>query len=156
MPRQRPGRSRQDYGTPPELIRTVKDRLKIDDFWVDLAASADNKVCDYYYDEAQDSLAQSWLFEGSWGWCNPPFGHIEPWVYKAAMESSLGASVVMLVPSSVGSNWWRDWVAPWAYITHLNGRVTFVGETDPYIKDCSLLLYTPWRMVGSETWSWNR
>lgn len=155
MPIQKPGRSKQDYCTPTEFLAAVKDRLCIGNFDMDVAATAENAVCVNYYDESMDALSRQWLVtQGGWIWCNPPFGKITPWVKKAAWESYNGASVAMLVPASVGSNWWRDYVELYAYQVFLNGRITFVGESTPYIKDCALLFYTPWGFTGHEVWTW--
>lgn len=159
MPDQKPGRSKQDYGTPKELLLAVKNRLKIQEFTIDLAATKENAVAEVYYslEEGIDSLLHPWdtpLTPGGWTWLNPPFSNISPWVEKAVNESIQGAQIVMLIPASVGSNWWRRWVQNYAYVVHLNGRLTFVGETTPYPKDCSLLLYTPWGFTGHEVWRW--
>lgn len=156
MPEQKPGRSRQDYGTPKELLTAVQRRLKVNHFTVDLAASHENTVCELYFTEECNSLAQNWLVasRGGWAWLNPPFADLAPWVTKAAVESATGAHIAMLVPSSVGSNWWKKWVEPFAYVAHLTGRLTFVGETTPYPKDCSLLFYQPGWFVGSTCWDW--
>ena len=157
MPKQKPGKSKQDYGTPPELLAAVKNRLKISGFALDIAATPGvNSVAPLCFCECHlDALApeQSWGRNG-WSWLNPPYADIEPWVRKALDESEKGAHIAMLVPASVGSNWWYNWVEPYAYINYLNGRLTFVGEKAPYPKDCALLLYTPWGCRGSETWSW--
>lgn len=161
MPLQKPGRSKQDYGTPPQLLAAIKTRLGIDDFTIDLAATKENAVCEIYYslEEGVDSLVHQWWFNKDlpqslgWTWCNPPFGDIDPWVHKAWDESQMGAHIVMLVPSSF-SEWWRDWVEGKAYVVHLNNRVKFVGAKDYYPKDCSLLIYTPFGFKGSELWSW--
>lgn len=157
MPKQNPGRSKQDYGTPLEFLAAVKRRLCITDFSADLAASEGNAVAAIYYTVEDDSLKSShkWDF-GGWSWLNPPFSNIAPWVEKASKEAMQGANIAMLVPASVGSNWWRDWVEPYAYQSFLNGRLTFVGETTPYPKDCALLLYTPWGFTGHEVWNWGR
>ena len=157
MPKQKPGRSKQDYGTPPEFLTAVKNRLKIQDFSVDLAASPTNAVCARYWTEADDSLRPdlNWnCIDGQWAFLNPPFGNIAPWVEKAAKEAENGAYIAMLIPASVGANWWRDWVNPYAYVSFLNGRLTFVGEKAPFPKDCALLLYTPWGFAGNEVWYW--
>jgi phage N-6-adenine-methyltransferase len=158
MPVQKPGRSKQDYGTPREFISAVKNRLRIEEFSVDLAASAENTVVPgSYFDERFDSLRPevTWnIRPGKWAWLNPPFNRIQPWVAKAAKEASNGAHIAVLVPASVGANWWQDWVETYAYQSFLNGRLTFVGETAPYPKDCALLLYTPWQFVGHEIWTW--
>ena len=158
MPEQKPGRSKQDYGTPPELIKAVKHRLGIDHFELDIAADKDNTVAERFYTEEDDALSilcpwSTWGQRGRWAWLNPPFGNIAPWVEKATMEARIGAHIMMLVPTS-HSNWWVKWVAPYAYVTHLHGRITFLGCDTPYPKDCSLLMYTPWAMTGSEIWSW--
>lgn len=157
MPAQKPGKSKQDYQTPPEFLAAVKNRLRIRDFDVDVAASKENAVCEYYYDEASDGLAQSWQVpepESGWAWCNPPYSNIQPWVHKAHEEARNGVNIALLVPASVGANWWRECVEPFAYAAFLNGRITFVGADGPYPKDCALLLYTPWGFTGTEIWTW--
>jgi len=157
MPKQKPGLSKQDYQTPPELLEAVKNRLRIPYFECDLAASSDNAVAPLCYTESDNALLPEniWKFGGhKWCWLNPPYANIRPWVKKAAGESFNGANIVMLVPASVGANWWREWVEPYAYQVFLNGRLTFVGETKPYPKDCALLLYTPWGFRGHEVWDW--
>lgn len=173
MPVQRPGKSKQNYQTPIELLKAIKLRFKIDEFAWDLAADKENTVVPTffpgqsqleqkrYYNEADDSLTQSWT-KGGWNWCNPPYADIEPWVAKAAREAQAGAQTVMLVPASVGSNYWRIWVEPYAYQSFLNGRLCFIpdwqaqGFKSPplYPKDCALLLYTPWGFIGHEIWNW--
>lgn len=161
MPRQKPGLSKQDYQTPKELLDAVRKRLKIIDFAWDLAADSSNSVTTKFYDEEADSLTQPWNL-GGWNWCNPPYAKIEPWVAKAAHEAQLGAQTVMIVPASVGANWWREWVEPYAFVSFLNGRLCFIPDwkevgfkTKPlYPKDCAILLYTPWNFVGHEIWNW--
>jgi phage N-6-adenine-methyltransferase len=158
MPTQKPGRSKQNYVTPVELLNRVQERLCIEQFTFDLAADADNAVCPTFYTEEDNALSAdvSWYNGPGWAWCNPPYANIAPWVEKAAKEADRGTQIIMLVPASVGSNWWSDWVLPYAYITHLNGRIKFVECKDYYPKDCSLLLYTPYRFTGSDTWAWQR
>ena len=157
-PAQKPGRSKQDYSTPPAFLQAFKARLNIFDFALDLAASDENYICKPYFTEEIDSLKQSWYPESGkgWAWCNPPFANIKPWVMKAEWEARLGAQIAMLVPASVGSSWFRDFVYDEAHVLLLNGRITFVGETAPYIKDCMILLYTPYIRGGFEVWQWNQ
>jgi phage N-6-adenine-methyltransferase len=159
MPKQKPGRSKQDYGTPKEFLQAVKTRLHIHEFSGDLAASEDNKVAAYCITEEMDSLNPliTWNPKaGQWAWLNPPFSDITPWVRKASLEAMKGAHICMLVPASVGANWWREYVEPYAYQSYLNGRLTFVGCEDPYPKDLALLLYTPWGFTGHEIWNWKQ
>jgi DNA (cytosine-5)-methyltransferase 1 len=142
MPRQKPGRSKQDYQTPPEFIAAVKRKLRIREFDIDLAASAENAQAESYIDEEINSL-NPYIYwdeynEGGWSWLNPPFSNIRPWVEKAMLSTS---KIAVLVPASVGSNWWREYVHEVATVLFLNGRLTFVGASAPCPKDCALLLY---------------
>lgn len=165
MPKQKPGRSKQDYTTPPELINAVKGRLRIDDFSIDLAASEDNTICESFYSAEDNSLADEHTWNpvpGEWAWLNPPFSHIYPWVEKAVIEARSGAHIVMLLPAGVGSDWWREQVQDNCFVSFLNGRLTFggvqpnpkTGKVDAYPKDCVLLFFTPWGFKGSEVWDW--
>lgn len=149
------GSSKQDIGTPPDLLAAVKHRLRISEFSIDLAASKENTVAARFITEEEDSLSEgvSWQSDG-WAWLNPPFANIAPWVKKATHESFDGASIVMLVPASVGSRWWSAYVEYDAFVSFLAPRVTFVGSTTPYPKDCALLFFTPWGFRGTECWTW--
>lgn len=153
MPIQKPGRSKQDYGTPKNFLDAAKARLNISDFAWDLAAEDGNTVCGGYYDIEDNGLAQDWHTIDGWLWLNPPFEDINPWVEKAYRESGQGAHVAVLVPLSI-AEWWTDWVDRKAYVLMLGNRLTFVGETKPYPKDCALLLYTPFGASGYECWRW--
>lgn len=163
MPVQKPGLSKQDYCTPPELLIAIKKRLHIEKFSVDLAASHENKVADMRYTEEDDALVQPWnIVQGGWGWCNPPFADIGDWVAKAAHEAMKGAQTVMLLPASSGANWFKDWVEPYAYVSYLNGRLCFIPnwrelgfKSKPlYPKDTMLCFYHPWGFTGHEIWEW--
>jgi DNA (cytosine-5)-methyltransferase 1 len=160
MPPQTPGQSKQDYQTPNEFMHAARKRLHIPYFGWDLAASKDNAQAEKYFTEAQNSLAQSWssLYYNAampeWLWLNPPYANIKPWVEKAAIESANGAHIAMLIPASVGANWWSDYVEHNSYQLFLNGRITFMGCTTPYPKDCALLLYTPFIRSGNAVWTW--
>lgn len=157
-PKQKPGKSRQDYGTPPAFLEALKRRLCIEEFSIDLAASEGNAVAHNYYTEATDALSPDiiWNPYDGWAFCNPPYSHITPWVEKASEEFvNRGAKVAMLVPAAVGANWWYNYVDGIASVLFLNGRLTFVGETAPYPKDCAILLYQPYVRGGSyECWNW--
>jgi DNA (cytosine-5)-methyltransferase 1 len=154
MPQQKPGRSEQVVATPPEFLSAVKNRLRITEFAYDLAASAENSVAPRYFDEETNALSQDWYTIEGWLWLNPPYSNIEPWVAKAAAESRFGAQIAMLVPASVGANWWRDYVRKTAYITFLNNRIKFVGHEHLYPKDLALLLYTKYLQGGDCMWRW--
>lgn len=153
-PRQKPGRSRQDFQTPPEFLAAVKGFLGIEAFTIDLAASAENTAAERFYTETDNALVQPWWVGQGWAWLNPPFARLAPWVEKAYRESRAWASIAMLVPAGVGSNWWKEFVHGRARVLLLNGRITFVGETAGYPKDCCLLLFSPLVVPGYEVWTW--
>lgn len=152
MPAQKPGRSKQDYETPPEFIRAVENLLEIEYFYVDLAADRHNAKGAIYFTERDDSLLQDWdAFSGKgWCWLNPPFAHIAPWAKKC---SESGIKIAFLVPAAVGSNWFRDYVDGKARVLLLNGRISFDG-VGPYPKDTILCLYGV--EPGYEVCSWRQ
>ena len=158
MPKQKPGASKQDYGTPEAFIDAAQRKLG-DGFVWDLAANDSNAVAVGYFDEKANSLIQDWnAIQGwdgpCWLWLNPPFANIRPWVKKCWEESQKGAKVACLVPASVGANWWAEYVDGKAHVLFLQGRLTFKGETTPYPKDCALLLYNHTYVGGYEVWNW--
>lgn len=157
-PKQKPFRSRQDYATPLKFIIAVKFLLNIYDFCVDLAADTKNSIAYRYYTKEDSALECFWPKSGGWCWCNPPYSNITPWVAKAVEESQKGAKVAMLVPASVGSNWWARYVHEKCNVLLLNGRLSFDGIA-PYPKDCALLLYGGEAVgfdKGYDVWNWRK
>ena len=155
-PAQRPGRSKQDYATPQAFLAAVRARLNINAFAVDLAADASNRVTTSYYSEATNALRQDWdWWPGEWAWLNPPYANIGPWVAKASLSE---ANIAMLIPASVGANWWKQWVHHRAKALFLNGRLAFMPDKPMWLypKDCALLLYGPGleRYPNYDIWTW--
>lgn len=175
MPRQRPGLSEQSVWTPWSLIAAAQNKLHIYAFNWDLAADANNtkvaidecterfKMRRRFFNVSDDALRQPWHrlneyygFEGQpWNWLNPEFGQIAPWVEKCCEEATLGAHTALLVPASLGANWWADFVHGHAYVLALRSRVKFVGHDQCYPKDLALCLYTPTGYTGMELWDWH-
>lgn len=160
MPLQKPGKSKQDHQTPPEFLNAVRHYLGIKDFAIDLAANDANHVTETYYTPEENALVCDWAdwCRDTWAWLNPPFADIAPWVEKAYTEARRGGKIAMLVPASVGANWWRDWVHEKTPVLFLNGRITFVGQADAYPKDCALILYQPPPVLPVrphyDVWTW--
>lgn len=160
MPAQSPGRSKQDYATPTAFLDAVKRRLGIQQFAFDFAASRANAQAPCWYDQRMNALAphHDWLAQigAGWGWLNPPFSKIEPWVQRCQGLWADGGKIALLVPASVGSNWYRDWVHGYAQVLFLNGRLAFIPEqpTWLYPKDCMCCLYGPECRPGCEVWTW--
>jgi phage N-6-adenine-methyltransferase len=156
-PKQKPGRSKQDYGTPWEFVRAVEKRFgRLD---VDLAARSDNAKAPAFIGPDQDSLSVPWAAyfraRSMLAWLNPPFADIEPWAAKCLEETRApsGLRVIMLTPASVGSNWFAAHVHRKALVLALNGRITFEGTKDPYPKDCMLSLFG-FGETGFDVWKW--
>lgn len=148
------GSSRQDYGTPQDLIDAVVARFGELD--VDLAANILNAKAKRFYTEYDDSLQQDWtLLEGNL-WLNPPFSSIAPWARKCFESRWQGGPwrrILLLVPASVGSVWYRDWVHMRCMVHFLCGRPSFDGK-QPFPKDCMLCEYGP--DAGFDVWNWRK
>lgn len=144
--------SKQDYATPLDFIAAVERRFGSITF--DLAAHSENTKAANWYGpggEQLDSFAADWQLPGLL-WLNPPFSGIAPWAAKCAREAAVVATIAMLVPASVGSNWFRDHVAPHADVYLLNGRISFDGK-NLFPKDCLLAHYHGARPT-MRIWSW--
>jgi phage N-6-adenine-methyltransferase len=156
MPAQQPGNSKQDYATPREFLDAVERRFGPIRF--DLAAHHGNHVVENYYGpgspKGEDSFKQNWSLLGGVLWLNPEFADIAPWAEKCKTDGAAGARVKMLVPASVGSDWFREHVHHRALVLALSPRLTFVGETDPYPKDLMLCAFGPWIAPGFDCWRW--
>ena len=165
------GKSKQDYSTPDEFIRAANARFG--NFTIDLAATRDNAKVHVYIGPGsclgEDSLTVKWstLSPGRW-WLNPPFANIEPWVRKCAAERPFPTGktarniqdpsfgIYLLIPASVGANWWATYVHNKARVHFLSPRLCFDGR-NPYPKDCALCVY-PFEHsfvgAGYECWRW--
>ena len=145
------GKSEQDVQTPRDLLDPIEKRFGLIAF--DLAASEGN-VCEYFYTPDDDSLSCSWTGNVvGLAWLNPPYSNIEPWAEKCAAETKKGARILLLVPASVGANWFQRHVVPNAHVIELMGRVKFVGHTQGFPKDLVLCVF--WAgLTGRSSWKW--
>jgi phage N-6-adenine-methyltransferase len=156
MPAQKPHRSVQEVATPRAFLDAVE--AKFGALSWDLAANAENSVCGQWFygpgsKHAEDSLSAPWNHEGV-AWLNPPYSDITSWAKKCSAESRNGARILLLVPASVGSEWFAHYVWPRAMTYALRPRLTFVGHTAPYPKDLILCHYAPDVTPGFELWRW--
>lgn len=168
MPRQKPGRSKQNYATPEDLIYAVLKRLKITSFKFDFAADKKNSKGKKFWSKKDDALAQSpyyWsiVCRHGWGWLNPPFANIAKWAKACRRAMAMGANIAFLVPASVGSNWFLKyiWEESGVTVIYLNGRPCFDGKAG-FPKDCMIVLFQGEDVAGqytrrpftSEVWTW--
>ncbi len=164
MPKQKPGKSKQDYETPRDFLSAVVERFGPLD--VDLACRRDNaKASRGYYFPEIDSLAQPWALDYPSGnaWLNPEFSDIDPWAEKCKIESAKrDGQILMLTPASIGSNWYADHVHGNALVIGLAPRMTFdgtpvnprTGKVDAYPKDLMLTVWDRNGARGIACWRW--
>lgn len=143
------GQSSGDIWTPWRFIEAVKQ--KFGPIAIDLAASGANaaKALRFFTPE-QDSLSLNWIdyLGNGLGWDNCPYSNITPWASKHAKQFELGAKTLLLVPGSIGANWYWDYVEPFANVYSV-GRMVFDNcfdkegnlVTTPYPKDLILCHY---------------
>jgi phage N-6-adenine-methyltransferase len=147
------GRSKQDYGTPPEFIRAVEERFGPLD--LDLACNRENfKAKAGLCYPGVDSLQLDWtVFHGTY-WLNPPFENIGAWALKCAAQCRIRHGLtLMLTPASIGTQWFDLYVHRQAVVLALSPRLTFEGTSDPYPKDLMLSVYG-YGLTGFDTWRW--
>ena len=137
-------KSNQAYATPWNFVRACEAKFSVRVLW-DLAANDANTKAPYWISQEQDSLTKGWgrliHSRADVFWLNPPFDDIAPWAEKCAQEAALGARILLLTPASIGSNWFRDHIMGKAMVFALNGRIQFVGASDPYPKDLMLSVF---------------
>lgn len=155
MPRQKPSTSRQDYQTPVAFLGAVEARFGPIVF--DLACTKANSVAQrgFFHDLGFDGIAEDWTHLAMHGevlWLNPPFGQVAKWAEKCAAYAGRGL-VTLLVPAAVGTEYFAAHIYGRARVFPIRPRLTFVGETDPFIKDLMLCVYGQ-DSAGFQPWRW--
>lgn len=122
--------------TPPSLFKKLDERFHFD---VDVAATEENKLCFYYFQNAFDqgwipkrivasSKYTTWEQYSNSGvfFCNPPYssGKILPFLQKGYSESLKGAIVVFLLPADISTKWFDICMNAAEWI-RIKGRVQF-------------------------------
>lgn len=151
-PAQKPGRSKQDFGTPRIFIDACEARFG--DLTCDLAASLENAKAPRYFTKADDTFTKDWAALEGTLWINPEFGDIERYAEKLAAECRYRRGfTLMLTPASIGCTWFAKHVHGKAIVLGLSPRLTFEGATAPYPKDLCLSVYGH-GLSGFDTWRW--
>lgn len=170
-PVQKPGRSKQDYGSPIAFLEAVARQFGPID--LDLACRPDNMVAPYGITEEIDALTQDWADPIYWSkggkvvvsgdhirvaYLNPPFANIRPWAAKIEQCRWLPRWTLMLVPASMGSKWWADHVLNKAMVYGIP-RLAFIGEGGKteglYPKDLALVC-AGFGVSGTGYWDWRK
>lgn len=158
-----------DIWTPWEFIRAIE--ATFGPVRVDLAATIHSAKAKVFITPETNSLKQNWSQfyrfhpRDSILYLNPPYGNITPWAKKCAKtyKDDEQVEIMLLVPASVGANWFWDHV--WEYATVYSvGRMVFDNCFDRktgqlvstvYPKDLILAHYTnssPSRTL--QRWQW--
>lgn len=130
------------WETPPEFFAAMEKLFG--KFDLDVCATQETAKCDIYLDQEVNGLFVSWservhiistLYRDKalMCWMNPPYGRnvTGKWIKKAIEESKKGATVVCLLPARTDTKWFRDCYENASSIYFVQGRLKFVGATDP-------------------------
>lgn len=140
------GQSSGDIWTPWAFIRAVEKKFgKLS--W-DVAASIESAKAPKFLTKEQNSFSVEWHKLSGLSWLNCEFGKIAPWASKCAWEMTQGWRGLLLVPGSIGANWYWDAVEPYSNVYSV-GRMVFDNcfdrdgklVTTPYPKDLILCHY---------------
>lgn len=127
---------RGEYTTPQHIFAPVQKRLLLT---FDAAASEAQHLLPNYASElgtftknfttASKRSDATGLDPASWDgrrvWCNPPYGRgLEDWVRMAATCKPEVAA--LLLPSRTETSWFQRWVAPYAEVYFIMGRISFL------------------------------
>lgn len=120
---------KNDWETPATLYKELDDKYH---FTLDPCCTQKTAKCKKYYTPEDDGLQKDW--QGETVFCNPPYSQKEQtaWVKKCYEESlKPNTTVVMLIPARTDTRRFHDYILPYANITFLRGRLTFVGADNP-------------------------
>lgn len=159
----------QVYTTPADFVDLCERRFGVN-FVLDLAADKSNTRCEGFYDKKVNSLQQDWVKGVKMAnfilpvtpdivnldpacWLNPEFKQATPFMRKCATEGQNGCKIIALTLSSLGTQWYKRWVKPYAMSYILEDRMIFEGQTAPYPKELMISLFG-FGMTGLGWWNW--
>jgi len=121
--------------TPPEIFRTLDAEFG---FILDAACTSENCLAKrgFFNNLERDALSIKWHGEHDYNenlkryesiWVNPPYSHgnILRFVHKAWLESGNGATVVLLIPSDVSTEYFDFCFNNAAEIRYMQPRIRF-------------------------------
>lgn len=131
----------KDLWQTPEFIFNYYDKRF--GFNLDIAASEDNSLCEYYIDEDQDALSKETICEfiddDGYSpltvnkkkvaiWCNPPYSDIMPWVSRCVnIANDYRVPVVMLIPADTSVKWFKAAFRNCTECHLISGRLSFIN-----------------------------
>lgn len=115
---------KDEWRTPPFVFDWASQYYPFD---IDLCATSKNALCKKYFTKEQDCLAQSWHERGIFGFCNPPYSNIGPFLEKAIDERDHGFHTAFLIPTPNGERYFHDHIFGQASkIIFITGRISFL------------------------------
>lgn len=147
--------NRQDWETPPQLMRAIECKFN-GSFTLDGAASVENAKAPRFYTEEMNAFLQDPREE--YIWCNPPYKTLAPWIELFARWAQHNTLLVLL-PAATDTEWFGRLVDTASEIYLLEGRVQFVGTTSSNPSGSIVAWYelgdfpAPARI---EHWRWKR
>lgn len=120
--------NQKDYWrTSNQAYRDACYLCGVGQFEIDVAASEENKRCNHFLSESDDSLSTNWKFGSLRSvWCNPPFSRKVEFIKKAYDERH-NALICMMLPYEPCTKWWRD---------NIDGKATVVYVPDGRYSYC--------------------
>jgi len=142
-----------EHATPREFYNRLNSEFG---FSLDPAATRENALCEKFFTQEDDGLAQSWA--GERVFCNPPYGRgLGRWVQKACEETNdVGTCelVVLLIPARPDTKYWHSYIlhtpegANFGYVDHrwievrfLKGRLKFGDQKNSAPFPSALIIY---------------
>lgn len=121
---------RNDYMSPPELVKMALQKLNKELFDCDVCCSEENIPALHYYKDGQiNGLSEYWY---KVNWCNPPFDTCAKWIKKAYEEQQIGKTTVMLIPVRTETKYWHEYILfnPKVEIQWLRKGYSFINPDD--------------------------
>ena len=109
-----------DWETPQELFDALNGMFRYD---IDVFTNGRNSKCDRFFTPDDDALSKSW---GGLTWfANPPYGRDMARFVRKCAEESRHSKGTLLVPSRTDTGWFWRYVAPYARVEFIRGRLRF-------------------------------
>lgn len=150
--------------TPPEVFNTLNKEFN---FFADMAASKENALHSFYFDEDQDSLSFNWFevlprtTRTEYVWLNCPYSNPMPWVKQSLKAQSKGLGVVMLLNADTSVGWFAEALKGVSEIRNIigdekesggysSGRLAFINDEGKPIsgnnKPQFILVFNPFKI----------
>lgn len=124
------------WQTPKFVFDYYNSRFQ---FNVDMAASGQNALCEWFISEEEDALSKetvrdyvNYIYSEGFKpafWCNPPYSDIMPWVSQCVnLANDHRAPVVMLIPADTSVKWFRAAFKNCTECHFISGRLSFINS----------------------------